>query len=414
MSAQPSDFSPLNGTDLTDPDLNWTGIPHGRYWALRRAAPVSWVEQPPEARSGMVGNSGYWAVTRHADVSYVSKNSQVFSSRENGAIIRHPEGTSRDWVELSRNVIMNQDDPEHTATRKIISRGFTARAVSALTEMMTERARRIVAAAVAKGEGDFVDEVAAPLPLEAIADLLGVKAEDRRKLFDWTNQAIGADDPEFAGRSQAAMGELLAHAIGLAEDRRLNPHDDIVTKLVNADKDGRGLTDDEFAFFVVALFLAGNDTTRNTIAHGMSAFFDNRDQWELWKRERPLTMAEEVIRWATPVMSFQRTALQDAEIGGVRIAKGDRVGLFYASANYDEDVFSNPFVFDITRNPNPHLAFGSGVHFCIGAALARLEIRFIFEQLADQAPDIIGIGQPVRLRSGWVNGVKELRVSYTG
>jgi cholest-4-en-3-one 26-monooxygenase len=211
------------------------------------------------------------------------------------------------------------------------------------------------------------------------------------------------------------MGQLLSYAIRLAAERKADPRDDIVTALVNADKDGRGLTEEEFAFFVVALFLAGNDTTRNTITHGMHAFISNPGQWDLWKRERPATMVEEVIRWGTPVTSFQRTALQDTEIGGVPIAKGDRVGLFYASANHDESVFTDPFTFDITRDPNPQLSFGGpGVHHCIGASLARLEIRLIFEQLADQAPEITVSREPVRLRSGWINGIKEFQVSYGG
>jgi cholest-4-en-3-one 26-monooxygenase len=403
------------GVDLTDPDLNWAGVPHEQYRALRRTAPVSWVEQPPEARLGMVGNSGYWAVTRHADVSYVSRNSQIFSSRENGAIIRHPEGTSRDWVEQSRLVIMNQDDPEHTATRRIITRGFTMRAINALTDTLRDRAQSIVAAAVAKGGGDFVADVANPLPLNAIGDLLGVPVQDRQRLFAWSNASVGSDDPEFAGSAEEAMGQLLSYAIRLAAERKADPRDDIVTALVNADKDGRGLTEEEFAFFVVALFLAGNDTTRNTITHGMHAFISNPGQWDLWKRERPATMVEEVIRWGTPVTSFQRTALQDTEIGGVPIAKGDRVGLFYASANHDESVFTDPFTFDITRDPNPQLSFGGpGVHHCIGASLARLEIRLIFEQLADQAPEITVSREPVRLRSGWINGIKEFQVSYGG
>ncbi|MDP3967423.1 MAG: cytochrome P450, partial [Nocardioides sp.] len=203
------------------------------------------------------------------------------------------------------------------------------------------------------------------------------------------------------------------YALGLAADRKANPRDDIVTKLINADKDGRGLTDEEFGFFVIALAVAGNETTRNAITHGMNAFFDNPEQWELWRSERPETMVDEVIRWATPVTSFQRTALADVELGGAQIRAGDRVGLFYASANHDEAVFTAPFTFDITRSPNPHLAFGGhGAHYCIGANLARLEIRLIFDALADQAPDITRTGDPARLRSGWINGIKDLPVSY--
>jgi len=401
------------GFDFTDPDVNLVGVPHEELLALRRSAPVFWVEQSPEARAGMEGGTGYWAVSRHADVAAVSKNSKVFSSRENGVIIRLPETATRDSVEMTRVVIINQDAPEHTQTRSIISRGFTPRAINALDEVMRDRARRIVTDAVAQGGGNFVDQVAAELPLETIADLLGVPPEDRRPLFDWTNQMTASDDPDFAGDPEAASTEVLMYAMGLAAERKAVPRDDIVTKLINADKDGRGLTDDEFGFFVIALAVAGNETTRNAITHGMNAFFDNPDQWELWKNERPDSMVDEVVRWATPVTSFQRTALEDVELGGAQIRAGQRVGLFYASANHDDEVFTDPFTFDITRSPNPHLAFGGhGAHYCIGANLARLEIRHIFDALADLAPDIGRTGELTRLRSGWINGIKSLPVEY--
>ena len=401
------------GFDFTDPDVNLMGVPHEELLALRRSAPVFWVEQSPEARAGMEGGTGYWAVSRHADVAAVSKNSKVFSSRENGVIIRLPETATRDSVEMTRVVIINQDAPEHTQTRSIISRGFTPRAINALDEVMRDRARRIVTDAVAQGGGNFVDQVAAELPLETIADLLGVPPEDRRPLFDWTNQMTASDDPDFAGDPEAASTEVLMYAMGLAAERKAVPRDDIVTKLINADKDGRGLTDDEFGFFVIALAVAGNETTRNAITHGMNAFFDNPDQWELWKNERPDSMVDEVVRWATPVTSFQRTALEDVELGGAQIRAGQRVGLFYASANHDDEVFTDPFTFDITRSPNPHLAFGGhGAHYCIGANLARLEIRHIFDALADLAPDIGRTGELTRLRSGWINGIKSLPVEY--
>jgi cholest-4-en-3-one 26-monooxygenase len=401
--------------DFTDPDVNLVGVPHEEFTALRKVAPVFWVEQTEPARAGMSVESGtgYWAVTKHADVAEVSKNSAVFSSRENAVIIRNPESATRDSIELTKVVIINQDAPEHTQTRGIISRGFTPRAIGALEDILEERARRIVREAVAAGAGNFVEQVASQLPLEVIADMLGIPVEDRQKIFDWTNAMTGSDDPDFAGDPEAASIEVLMYSMGLAADRKENPRDDIVTKLVNADKGGRGLTDDEFGYFVIALAVAGNETTRNAITHGMSAFFDHPDQWELWKRERPATMVDEVIRWATPVTSFQRTALEDVELGGVQIKAGQRVGLFYASANHDEEVFDSPWTFDITRDPNPHLAFGGhGAHYCIGANLARTEIKLIFEALADMAPGIHRTGEPARLRSGWLNGIKDLPVAY--
>ncbi len=240
-----------------------------------------------------------------------------------------------------------------------------------------------------RGSGNFVEEVAAELPLQAIADLLGVPQEDRRKLFDWSNQMLANEDPDFEGASDVAAAEILGYAMAMAAERKENPRDDLVTRLLNADKDGRGLNDDEFGYFVIMLTVAGNETTRNAITHGMDAFLDHPDQWQLWLDERPDTMVDEVIRWATPINVFQRTALNDVEVGDVPVKKGQRVGLFYGSANYDDDVFDEPYTFDITRSPNPHVAFGGhGAHYCIGANLARQEVRLIFDALAEQAPDI--------------------------
>jgi cholest-4-en-3-one 26-monooxygenase len=404
-----------NGFDFTDPDINVVAVPHDQFATLRRTSPIHWIEQTEAARAGMAteAGNGYWAVTKHADIAAVSKNNRLFSSRENGALIRNPETVTRDSVEMTRVVIINQDAPEHTQTRSIISRGFTPRVVGALNGILEERARRIVQAAVASGGGNFVDQIASELPLEVIADMLGIPVGDRKQLFDWTNQMTASTDPGFAGDPAAATIEILTYSMGLSADRKENPRDDIITKLVNADKDGRGLTDDEFGFFVIALAVAGNETTRNAITHGMNAFFDHPDQWSLWKEERPSTMVDEVIRWATPVTSFQRTALEDVELGGVQIKAGQRVGLFYASANHDEDVFADPFAFDITRNPNPHVAFGGhGAHYCIGANLARAEIRVIFDALADLAPGIHRTGGAARLRHGWLNGIKDLPVAY--
>ncbi|GAC1383181.1 MAG: cytochrome P450 [Marmoricola sp.] len=402
------------GFDFTDPDRMLRGVPLEEHALARQTAPVHWVEQPQSARDGMEGGSGYWAISKHADVARVSKDSKNFSSAENSAIIRFPAGMQREMIEFQRVMLLNQDEPEHTQTRQIISRGFTPRAIGALDDIMKERAHRIVADALAKGEVDFVTEVAAELPLQAIADLLGVPQEDRKKLFDWSNMMLAGEDPDFAGQNEVAAAEILGYAMAMAADRKENPRDDIVTKLINADKDGRGLNDDEFGYFVVILTVAGNETTRNAITHGMDAFLDNPDQWELWVKERPATMVDEVIRWATPVNVFQRTAINDVEVGGQQILAGQRVGLFYASGNHDEDVFTDPYRFDITRNPNPHLAFGGhGAHYCIGANLARQEVAIMFNALADQCSSIERLGEAVRLRHSWINGIKEMRVRLT-
>ncbi|HWJ81582.1 MAG TPA: cytochrome P450 [Nocardioides sp.] len=414
------------GFDFTDPDVNWSAVPHEQFRELRRNAPVFWVEQRPGSYDGMAPESGtgYWAVSKHAEVAAVSKDSRRFSSAENGAIIRFPEGMTREQLELQRVMILNQDAPEHTAMRHIVSRAFTPRSINGIEQIMRERAHRIVTEALARGSGNFVEEVAAELPLQAIADLLGVPMEDRHKLFHWSNQMLASEDPDYADvDNQDAAAEVLMYAMGMAAERKAlieagSPRDDIVTRLLTADmsageEGSRGLNDDEFGYFVIILTVAGNETTRNAISHGMNAFLDNPDQWELWKRERPDTMVDEVVRWATPVTVFQRTALTDVEVGGVPVKAGQRVGIFYASANFDEDVFEDPFRFDITRDPNPHVGFGGhGAHYCLGANLARQEIRVIFDALADLAPDISKISEPRRLRHGWINGIKDLQVRY--
>jgi cholest-4-en-3-one 26-monooxygenase len=403
------------GFDPTDPDVCQEAIPLAEFAAMRATSPVFWVEQEPEAYAGFENSPGYWALTRHADVSAVSKNSKDWSSRENGAIIRFAPDMTRDQVELQSVMIINQDPPDHTKFRHIISRGFTPRGIGALREDLETRTRRIVSEAVEKGTGNFVDDIASELPLQAIADLLGVPQEDRHKLFHWSNQMMSYDDPEVDGDPESASIEILTYFMAMAEERKAEPRDDLVTKLITADIDGHGaLNADEFGYFTIMLTVAGNETTRNAITHGMNAFFNHPDQWELYKRERPATAYDEIIRWATPVTVFQRTALRDTEVGGQAVAKGQRVGLFYASANHDPEVFEDPFTFDITRSPNPHLSFGGhGAHYCIGANLARMEVELIFNAIADHLPDITQVAEPRRLRHGWINGIKELQVKYS-
>jgi cholest-4-en-3-one 26-monooxygenase len=347
----------------------------------------------------------------------VSLRDDVFSSAANCIVPRYPdEESGRGQIEAGRFSMINMDAPQHSRLRKIISRGFTPRAVERLRDGLTLAARDIAEKAVEAGTGDFVAQVAAELPMYAIANLLGVPAEDRMKLFHWTNEMVGDEDPEFA-ESQALMsaGELVFYGMQLAAHKADNPGEDIVTKLIEADVDGQKLTDEEFGLFMITLTVAGNETTRNSITQGMMAFLDNPDQWELFKSERPQSTADEVIRWATPITSFQRTALTDVEVGGVQIEQGQRVVLAYRSANFDDAVFEDPFRFDILRSPNPHLSFGgTGAHYCVGANLARLTVNLMFEALADAMPDLRALAPPERLRSGWLNGIKHWRVDYSG
>jgi cholest-4-en-3-one 26-monooxygenase len=396
--------------DLTDPDLYAHRMPHEEFAALRRAAPVRWNPQPSDMG---FNDDGFWAVTRHKDVVAISRDSDTFSSYENGAIIRFPSGNSREQVELQRVIMLNTDPPHHTKIRGIVSKGFTPRAISDLRDVLTQRAAKIVATALEQGTGDFVTDVACELPLQAIAELIGVPQDDRHKLFTWSNDMVGYDDPDYNADGETAAAEVLGYSMLMAEDRRACPRDDIVTKLVNAQVDGEELTSDEFGFFVILLAVAGNETTRNAISHGMLAFLDNPAQWELFKAERPRTAVDEIVRWSTPVTVFQRTATRDVELGGQEIKAGQRVGMFYRSANFDEEVFDHPGEFDVLRDPNPHVGFGgTGAHYCLGANLARLEIDLMFNAIADAIPDISKAGHAQRLRSGWLNGVKRLPVSY--
>ncbi len=396
--------------DLTDPDLVQQAVPMEQLDQLRATEPVWWNSQP----SGFgFDDGGFWLLTRHADVREVSVHPEVFSSWQNGAIVRFAEGMTREDVEMQRVMMINVDPPDHTKLRRIVNRGFTPRAIRMIEGALAERAERIAAEAAKKDGGDFVTEVACELPLQAIAELLGVPQEDRRRIFDWSNQMIAYDDPEYEIDPAVASAELINYAMALGQERAATPRDDIVTKLVTADLEDRGLTTDEFAFFVLLLAVAGNETTRNALTHGMMGFFRFPEQWERYKAERPATTADEVVRWATPVIVFQRTALQDTSVGGADIKAFQRVGLCYSAANFDPEVFDDPYSFDIGRDPNPHLGFGGGgPHYCLGANLARMEINLMFNAIADHMPDISAAGPARRLRSGWLNGIKELPVRY--
>ncbi|WP_308285619.1 cytochrome P450 [Actinoplanes hulinensis] len=404
---------PRTRIDPTDPDIYLHGIPHTEFAELRRTEPVCWIPQP--RGSAGFDDEGYWAVTRHADVMTVSRDSDTYSSRENTAIVRFQPDMTRDRIEMQQAVLLNMDPPQHTKQRAIVSRGFTPRAVNSLRAALQARAERILRTALATGDaGDFVTEIACELPLQAIAELLGVPQEDRGNVFEWSNSMIGYDDPEFSGADpmESAMG-LLGYAMQMADERQSCPRDDIVTTLVKAEIDGSHLSVDEFGFFVLMLAVAGNETTRNAISHGMLALLSNPAQWDLYKETRPRTAVDEFVRWGSPINAFQRTALHDTVLSGVPIRTGQRVAMFYGSANYDDDVFAAPHTFDITRSPNPHLGFGgSGAHFCLGANLARLEIDLIFNALADHMPGITLAGPAQRLRSGWINGIKHLPVRY--
>jgi cholest-4-en-3-one 26-monooxygenase len=289
--------------------------------------------------------------------------------------------------------------------------------IAALEVHVRELTVGIIDEAMAKGDCDFVVDVAAELPLEVIAELLGVPRDDRHKLFDWSNRMVGSEDPEYQVSEEhvtEAQVEMFMYAQALAEARRAEPQEDIVTTLLNAEVDGDTLSEMDFNLFFMLLSVAGNETTRNAIAHGMNAFLEHPDQWDLLvadPEDRIAGAVEEILRWASPVMFFRRNARKDVTLSGQTIKAGEKISLWYISANRDESVFDDPFRFDITRDPNPHIAFGGGgPHFCLGAQLARLEIRLLFEELAARVPRLEALGEPERLRSNFIGGIKHLPV----
>jgi cholest-4-en-3-one 26-monooxygenase len=273
--------------------------------------------------------------------------------------------------------------------------------------------------AFAKDGCDFVVDVAAELPLEVIAELIGVPSEERHKIFDWSNRMVGSEDPEYiVGEEEVfnAQVEMFMYAQQLAEQRRANPRDDIITALLSGEVDGDSLSDMDFNLFFMLLSVAGNETTRNAIAHGMNAFLENPEQYELLVSDpegRIEGATEEILRWATPVMYFRRNATRDFELRDQQIKEGDKISLWYISGNRDEEVFDDPFTFDITRDPNNHIAFGGGgPHFCLGAQLARLEIHLLFEEMAKRVPRVEQLGAPEPLRSNFIGGIKHLPVRF--
>ena len=404
MSSTPVDAR----LDLTDPDLLADHLPLDEFAWLRRNQPIRWNPQPPTAG---YGDAGFWALTRHDEITAVTR-SLGWSVESNSAFVRRLDESDPSG-ESTKNLLLCMDPPRHTRVRRVGNRCFTPRALAGLEDELRERAHRIVWAAKHDGIGDFVIDVARHLPLQAIAGLMGIPDDDRQQLFDWSDQMAGSEDPEYASADLSGVVEMFAYAHAAAEARVENDLGDVTSRLVQPDAEGQRLSTEEFAFFFMILAVAGNETTRQAMTHGMLAFLKHPDQWERWRLERPTTTVDEILRWASPAVVLQRTANEDTEVGGQFVRKGERVGLYFASANFDEEVFDDPRRFDIGRSPNPHVTFGAGgSHFCIGANLSRLELKVMFEVIAEELPDAKLMGPPVRLRSSWLNGIKHLAVRY--
>ncbi len=400
--------------DLLDLDRFTEGIPHEWFTWLRAHDPVHLHEEPD--------GPGFWVITRYDDVVACNRDAGTFSSAASrGGVVGLAERPAADGEAPSEagNLMLFMDPPDHTRYRRLVNRGFTPRMISRMEDNIRGLTTQILDGVLPRGESDFVVDIAAELPLEVIAELIGVPHEDRHKIFDWSNRMIGADDPEYAVAQEEvfeAQVEMFLYAQGLAEAHREKPGDDIITALLSAEVDGESLSDMDFNLFFLLLSVAGNETTRNAISHGMNAFLENPDQYALLASDPDRYIkgaVEEILRWASPVLYFRRNATQDFELRGHTIHAGDKISMWYISANRDEDHFEDPFRFDITREPNHHIAFGGGgPHFCLGAQLARMEIQVLFEELVRRVPRIEAVGPPDRLRSNFIGGIKHLPVRF--
>src|SRR4051794_8026485 len=401
----------LSDIDLLDRDRFTDGVPHEWFTFLRKEAPVYRHPEP--------GGPGFWVVTKYADVVAVGRDAETYSSHQARGGVVGLEGAAVDYnFNQGGNLMLTMDPPEHTRYRKLVNRGFTPRQMRILEDHIRDMSTRIVDDVIERGECDFVVDVAAELPLQVIAELLGVPHEDRHKVFQWSNRMIGSEDPEYnvsEEEVQTAQIEMFMYANELAAQRRQDKRDDIVTALLDAEVDGDRLTEMDFNLFFLLLAVAGNETTRNSISHGIRAFCENPEQYQLLVDDPSLagSATEEVVRWASPVMYFRRNVTRDTTLRGQDIKAGDKISIWYISANRDEDVFDRPFEFDITRDPNEHVGFGGGgPHHCLGANLARMEIRVLLEEMAQRMPRLELVDNADPLRSNFIAGIKHMPVKW--
>jgi cholest-4-en-3-one 26-monooxygenase len=394
----------LAEVDLSDPDLFAGGPPHTLFERMRREAPVRW--------NPISDGPGFWAAVRHEDIAAISKDPETFSSWLGGTMIS--EKTLP--LPVARKMMINMDPPQHTAYREIVSTAFTSRRVAHLEPHIREIARNLIDAALEKGDFDLVNDIALPLPIQVIGELLGVAPEDHGKLAEWAGASAGFDDPRLRPEGfdpQQSFIERTIYFNELAQDRIKEPRDDLVTALTQAELDGQRLTEEQLGGFLSLILVAGSDTTRNVYSGGMLAMIEHPDQWERLRADRELvpSAVEEFVRWVTPFTHFRRTATRDTEIRGVQVRSGDAVVTWFTSGNRDEDVFSEPFQFDVARENNRHQGFGGGgPHYCLGAGLARLELRVLIEETVDRVPQLELAGPPDRVRSALLNALHSLPV----
>jgi methyl-branched lipid omega-hydroxylase len=421
---QPSPF-PLDAIDLSDMEFwarPWEER-EGAFLTLRRERPMAFFEEPEipeEFLSFMPKGPGYRAVTRHADISEASRHPEIFISGRGATSIPDLPEEMLDFF----GSMINMDNPRHARLRRIVSAAFNPRMIKSIEDRIDFVANDVIDRVAGEGGCDFVTEVAARLPLEIICDMMGIGPSDYDTVFGASNVILSNGDPEYMPEGTVPMLALMTAAqtltmlmSELADARRGNPTDDVTSALVNTNVDGEALTTQEIASFFILLVVAGNETTRNAISHGLLAMTQHPDQRALWAADpagTAKTGVDEIVRWGTPVIFMRRTVNQDAVLGGEELHEGDKVILFYNSANRDEEVFEDPFRFDVRRDPNPHIGFGAaGPHFCLGAHLARQEIDVMYRRLFERLPDIAAVGEPDRLLSPFINGIKHLECSFT-
>ncbi len=407
----------LSDIDLTDIHVFQEGTPYHWFKELREKEPVYW---HPEK-----DGPGFWCITKWDDLRHVSRNPLLFSSEVGGTMLRDMEAEQQQRArEMGQRfpIMLNMDPPQHVKFRRVVQRSFTPRYVDQQAGHIRDLASQIVDAAAPRGEVEFVEEVAAELPLQVICEMMAVDPEDRKDIFDLSNRMIGFDDPELGGQrdeqeqdQQTTQLQMFGHARKVAEKYRDEPGDNLTSKLLHHEIDGEKLNEIEYCAFFLLLCVAGNETTRTVTTNGMKQLIAHPDQLQLLVENPSLipSAIEEIVRYDPAVHHFRRTAMQDTEIRDKQIRKGDKVVMWYPSANRDEEVFEDSDRFDVTRKENEHLAFGIGEHFCLGANLARLELQLIFEQIIPRLRNPEHAGPVRRMRSNFINGVKEMRIKFT-
>lgn len=394
--------------DLYDPDGYVAGPPHEIFERLRREEPVFWQPMPD--------GTGYWAILRYADVMTVARDPQTYSAARGGVVL---EDLTPETLAMMQDMLLAMDPPRHVGYRRNVSPQFTARVIGKLEPRVRAICQQIMRDAAAQGEVDFVHDVCAKLPSQVVGELVGIPEEDWPQIHAWSERNSGGQDPEFSSGysddASSATIEMAMYAIGLAQQRREEPLEDLTTLMLAMEIDGEPMTDIQFGSFFVQLVTAGNDTTRTMLSSGLLALLDHPEQLAEIRAGRALIPAavEEILRWANPLHYFRRTATCDTELGDVKIDEGQKVAMMYTSVNRDELIFKDSQAFDIHRDPNAHLSFGTGGHFCLGVHLARLEGRVFFEELLDAFPTIEQTGDATRQRSNLNNALKSLPVRLT-